>query len=226
MLFTAYRGEKDKIMTKRFALVLAVLMVASLILTACGTESRDNAEKYVKAVMKGDAAKADGLACEANQDTQALIDWYAGKGINDDGLDLKFDIGKGNNQKEIIVTGEIKYGGEDDREYEMAQSVRAADVQRFVGGPEPADPDEKIDTRLVLTMKEEDGDWCVESVETGGVAILGGEASEGEATTEEAAEEGEGAAEETTEGAAEESTEETDAEGAKEATPEAAEGDS
>lgn len=220
MLITAYRGEKDKIMTKRFALVLAVLMVASLILTACGTESRDNAEKYVKAVMKGDAAKADGLACEANQDTQALIDWYAGKGINDDGLDLKFDIGKGNNQKEIIVTGEIKYGGEDDREYEMAQSVRAADVQRFVGGPEPADPDEKIDTRLVLTMKEEDGDWCVESVETGGVAILGGEASEGEA--------GEGAAEETTEEAAEESTEETDAaeEGAEEATPEAAEGDS
>lgn len=176
MLFAAFRGEKDKIMSKRFTLVMVVLLVMPALLTACSTESRDTAEDYVKAVMKGDADEAKNLACDSFQEgTEALLAFYAGLEIDEDSLDLKFDPGKGNNQKEVIVTGSFEYG-EDGDEFELAGTVRVRDLPRTVMVREAEDEEEeedgtrKVDTRLVLEM-EEDDDWCVAAVDMNDVLL-------------------------------------------------------
>lgn len=129
-------------MVKRFGWVMVVLITASLMLTACGTESRDAGEDYVNALLKGDNEKALGLACESfKAGTETLLAAYAAQGIDEDSIDLKLDIGKGGNQKEIIVTGSYEYGDETrPLEYELS---------------------EKLDSRIVLDMEEQDGDWCV-----------------------------------------------------------------
>lgn len=129
-------------MTKRFALVLVALLVVPMLLTACGSESRDTAEDYINALLKGDVQKAQDLACESFKDeTAALAGLYAAQAIDKDSLDLKFDVGKGQNQEEIIVTGSYNYGPADNlKEYVLS---------------------ERNLTRIVLWMEESDGEWCV-----------------------------------------------------------------
>jgi hypothetical protein len=155
-------------MSKRFGLILVALLIVPMLLTACGSESRDVAQDFVKAMLNGDADKAQDLACESYQATAAaLAEDFGTLDINN--LDLKYDVGKGGNQEEIIVTGSFDIGrGDDADEVELANSVRLDD-----------NDDEMVDTRLVLDMKE-DGDWCVNQVNQGGKAL-------GAASTEEVA---------------------------------------
>ncbi len=135
-------------MSKRFGLVLVVLLIVPMLLSACSTESRDVAENYLDALFKGDSTTAQKYACDSFQDqTAALADQYGMENIHK--KDLKFDIGKGNNQEEIIVTGSYWVGPTDDAdEVELAASVRV------IG-------EEERDTRIVLWMKDDGGDWCV-----------------------------------------------------------------
>ncbi|MBN2304828.1 MAG: hypothetical protein JXQ72_10145 [Anaerolineae bacterium] len=173
-------------MSKRIVLVFVVLLVLPMMLTACGTESRDNAEDYVKAVMKGEAEKAGELVCDSYTGTDDLIALYAAAEVDPDSLSLKFDMGKGNNKEEIIVTGAVKYGP-DAKEFEIAGNARMRDLPAAVVAvvvlekEADADADEdtvtNVDTRLVLTMKEEGGDWCVKDVDLGDIK-LGTEAEE------------------------------------------------
>ncbi|WP_119067434.1 hypothetical protein [Aggregatilinea lenta] len=136
-------------MSKRFGLILAALLIVPMLLSACGSESRDTAEDYVDALLKGDAATAQKYACDSFQDqTAALAEQYGAQNVHE--KDLKFDIGKGNNQEEIIVTGSYLIGPENDAdEVEMASAVRT------VGS------DDSRDTRIVLWMQEDGDDWCV-----------------------------------------------------------------
>lgn len=129
-------------MSKKFALILVVLLIVPLLLSACSTKSRDNARDYMNAVLKGDDQKAQKLACTSYQSqTTALLAWYKSQKVDTNNIDLKFDIGKGNNQNEIIVTGSYKYGEKDLlREWELSENK---------------------DTRIVLWMKKESGNWCV-----------------------------------------------------------------
>ncbi len=137
-------------MSKRFGLVLAALLVVSALLAACSTESRDAAEDYMKALLRGDQAKAQELACESFKDqTAALGEAYAALGILKDKIDLKFDVGKGQNREEIIVTGAYKYGDSTDpKEFELT---------------------EKNKSRVVLWMKKSGGKWCVSEKSVFGV---------------------------------------------------------
>jgi hypothetical protein len=129
-------------MSKRFGLVLAALLVVSALLAACSSESRDTAEDYMKALLRGDQAKAQELACESFKDqTAALGEAYAAQGVLKDKIDLKFDVGKGQNREEIIVTGAYKYGDTNDpMEFELT---------------------EKNNSRVVLWMKKSGSKWCV-----------------------------------------------------------------
>ncbi len=129
-------------MSKKFALLLVALLVVSALLVACSTKSRDAGEDYVNALLKGDDQKALGLACASFQDqTQVLLDWYREQNVHQKSIDLKFDIGKANNQKEIIATGSYDYGDPDlPRQWVLS---------------------EKKNTRIVLDMAKVNGDWCV-----------------------------------------------------------------
>ncbi|HML21526.1 MAG TPA: hypothetical protein PKD09_07765 [Aggregatilinea sp.] len=135
-------------MSKRFGLVLVALLIVPMLLTACSTESRDVAEDYMNALLKGDSAAAQKYACDSFQDqTASLAEMYSVQNIHN--KDLKFDIGKGNNQEEIIVTGSYLVGPENDAdEVELAQKVHNEETN------------EDLDTRIVLWMADEDG-WCV-----------------------------------------------------------------
>lgn len=178
-------------MSKRFSLILVVLLVAPMLLTACSSESPDVAEDFVEAMLKGDADKAQDLACESYSDTAAaLAGGFGALDINN--IDLKYDIGKGGNEEEIIVTGSYDIGeGDDADEVELAGSVRTSD-----------EDDTMIDTRLVLDMVQDGDDWCVEQVKQGEESLGGAATEEVEpAATEEAAPEA-------TEEAAPEATEE------------------
>ncbi|MBN1680830.1 MAG: hypothetical protein JW966_11105 [Anaerolineae bacterium] len=145
-------------MAKRFGLVLAALLVVSSLLAACGTETRDTGKDYMKAVLDGNGEKAEGLACDDFKDTtRALAEAYAALDIND--VDLKYDIGKGSNEKEVIVTGSYKIGkGNDADEIELASTVRIVDE-------ESGEETEERDTRIVLWLDKDGDDWCV-SAET------------------------------------------------------------
>lgn len=131
-------------MSKKFALIVVVLMVVPLLVTACSTESRDEAEKYMKALLKSEDQKALDLACDSfKPQTEALLAMYKAQKVDVKSLDLKFDIGKGGNSKEIIITGSYKYYGD--------QDVVALEQELT----------EKNKTLIVLQMKEEGGNWCV-----------------------------------------------------------------
>jgi hypothetical protein len=131
-------------MSKKFALIVVVLMVVPLLLTACSTKSRDDAEKYMNALLKGENEKALGLACESfKPQTEALLAYYKAQNIDAKSLDLKFDIGKGGNNKEIIVTGSYKYYGD--------QTIVALEQELT----------EKNESRIVLQMKKDGDNWCV-----------------------------------------------------------------
>ncbi len=156
-------------MTKRFGLLLVALLIGSALLSACSTESRDTAEDYVKAVLKGDTSKAQDLACSQamkDQTAQFISDNVTGRNVH--GLDLKYDMGKGGNNKEIIVTGAFKVGPKDDsHEVVVAESLR--DTNDVNGN---GDKDESLEARIVLTMKKDGGDWCVEEFETNDLPLF------------------------------------------------------
>lgn len=135
-------GEKDDLMTKRLALILVALLIIPLLLTACSNASRNTARDYMNALLKGDDAKALGLACDSfKTGTQTLLAWYKQQQIDAKSVDLQFDIGKGNNTKEIIVTGSYQYG---DPSFQREYILR-----------------EKDNTRVVLWMEKTGGKWCV-----------------------------------------------------------------
>jgi hypothetical protein len=125
-----------------------------MLLTACGSDTKKVAEDYMVAVLKGDNKKAQDNACEDFKDqTDAIIAAYQEMtpDIHKDSIDLKFDIGKGNNQEEVIVTGAYDYGDKDNpHEYEFANSIR-----------KDKNSDEMVETRVVLWMKKDGDKWCV-----------------------------------------------------------------
>jgi hypothetical protein len=135
-------------MSKRLGLALVALLIVPMLLAACGSESRDVAEDFVDAVLTGDVETAQSLACDSFKDrAAALAQEYGTLNVHD--RDLKYDIGKGNNQNEIIVTGSYKIGPEDKAdEIELAHVVRGADG-------------ESVDTRIVLWLTEDGDEWCI-----------------------------------------------------------------
>lgn len=159
---------------KKVALVLVVLLVVPVLLTACGSESQDTAKDYITAVLEGDVEEAQKYACDEFKDqTVVLVETLPGVGENKAvrNIDLKFDLGKGNNQKEVIITGSYdivtlnvsgKVVADSAMSYEVAASVRD---KRDIDGD--GDENEKMDTRILAEMVESDGDWCVALLERG-----------------------------------------------------------
>jgi hypothetical protein len=139
-------------MTKRFGFILVALMILSALLAACGSKSNDAAKDYFKAVLKGDLNKAQDNACDSFQDdTATLVAAFAALDIQN--IDVQFDEGKGGNQEEVIVTGSFDVGsGDDADEIELAQTYRDNDGEDY-------------NTRVVLDMKKDGDDWCVEGID-------------------------------------------------------------
>lgn len=133
-------------MSKKFALLMLVLLTLSLVLTACSTESRDAGKDYMEAVIHGEQEKAEALACSDFDGTADLLAWYASLNIVDDSADLQVDMAKGNNQKELHVTGSFECG---------------RGVEFDCGKDNEFVLSEKNDSLITLKMKKEDGDWCV-----------------------------------------------------------------
>ncbi|MCD4685974.1 MAG: hypothetical protein K8S97_08560 [Anaerolineae bacterium] len=159
---------------KKYGLLLVALLVLSAALAACSTKSEDSAKDYMEAVLKGDVEEAQKYACESYAEQTAI--WAEMMVLEDVGLavkniELNYDLGKGNNQEEILVTGsfeivELSIDGDEvadsAKEYELASSLR--DKHDLDGD---GDDDERINTRIVLTMQEDGDDWCVEGLEGG-----------------------------------------------------------
>jgi hypothetical protein len=171
-------------MSKKLAFILVLLLVVPSVLTACGSGSVDNAKTYVEAMLKGDAAGAEKVACDGYQDdTQALVDGYAALADMNEAIrnvDVTYDIGKGNNQKEVIVTGsydivELNAQGKVIVDSEQQYVLAASTVDRHDLDQDGDDTD-RINTRIVLTMKKSGGDWCVAKL-TGGYVTLPAEVS-------------------------------------------------
>lgn len=161
-------------MSKRFGL-LAALLAVSLLLTACGSDSTETAKDYIEAVLKGNAEAAQKVACDSYQeDTAALAAISASlaeqsRGVRD--IDLKYDLGKGNNSKEVLVTGsysivQLSAAGNviagSTQQYELAAVVRD---KHDVDGD--GDYENRINTRIVLTMEKDGDDWCVANLHGG-----------------------------------------------------------
>jgi hypothetical protein len=201
-------------MLKKFAIVLVALLVLPTVLTACSSDSADTAKDYVDAILKGEDAQK--YACDSYKDaTAALVDAnnaMVGEGHAIRNIDLKYDIGKGGNEEEVIVTGsydlvELNEAGkvvaDSEDEYELASSTRdKRDLNKN------GDDQDKINTRLVLTMKKQGGDWCVQDAEGGYFSPDLGEAGEAGEVVEPANEATEAATEEPTAEATEAATEE------------------
>ncbi len=172
-------------MSKRFGFVLVVMLVVPLLLTACGAESKDTAEDYMNAVLKGDEEKALELACESFKDeTSALMAFFGSEFpfFDEKSIDLKYDVGKGNNANEIIVTGAFNYGIDLDDPKVKNDPQREYVISEGEG------------TRIVLWLDEQDGDWCVnDESEFSGIELAAApaadEAPADEAPAEEPAEE-------------------------------------
>lgn len=164
---------------KKLALLLVALLVAPMLLTACGSESQDAAKDYLEAMFKGDIEDAEDYVCDdfvinidGLESTADLHDNVPFLGPDNEvrNIHLKFDLGKGNNAEEVIVTGaydivDLNDSGkmitDSEEEYELAASVR--DKRDLNENDDDADT---MDTRILLEMSE-DGDWCVESLEGG-----------------------------------------------------------
>jgi hypothetical protein len=181
-------------MTKRFGFFLAVLLVVTALLAACASESRDSAEDYMEAVIKGENDKAKELSCtEFEDETDQILQWYATQKVDPKKIDLQYDIAKGNNEKEIIVTGSYKFGEDPDdlKEFEVTASIRASELPNFVELTEEAEEergnDEKFmaDAHILIFMKKVDGDWCVEDVDFGDIQVLAKEETQDDTTTDE-----------------------------------------
>jgi hypothetical protein len=173
LLYSRSRG--DFRLMKKYGLLLVALLLISGVLTACSTESADTAKDYLDAVLRGDVEKAQKYACDNYQDQTATwaedMAGLASANLGVRNIELKYDLGKGNNQKEILVTGSFdmvelnangKVVADSEKEYEMAASVRDKYDLNNNG-----DDEERVNTRIVLTMKEEGGDWCVEELAGG-----------------------------------------------------------
>jgi hypothetical protein len=162
-------------MSKRYGLLLAVLLLTALTLSACGSDSTETAKDYMDALLKGEVETAQKYACESFQEgtanLAAMSAALAEQNRQIRNIDLKYDIGKGNNAKEVIVTGsydvvQLTAAGtmiaDSEVEYELAASVRD---KRDVDGD--GDVEEKINTRIVLTMDKDGDEWCVAGLEGG-----------------------------------------------------------
>lgn len=157
--------------------VLLSLLVVSLLLTGCAADTPEVAEDYSEALLQGDAQAAQQVACEAFQDrTGELAAYFGQQDIRD--LDLKYDIGKGGREEEVIVTGSFNYGPED--------SAREVKLE-----------ERGIDTRIIVWLDKTGDEWCVNDTTTvgeglltlfdGGVSTVETEDATDDAETEEAA---------------------------------------
>jgi hypothetical protein len=167
-------------MSKKLAFILVLLLVVPSALTACSSASVDAATSYVNAVLKGNVEQAQKYACESYQDeTQSFTALYTNLSeaqLAVRNIDLKFDTGKGNNQKEVIVTGsydivQLNAQGEEVPDSADEYILAAATVDKR-DVDQDGDDTEKIDTRILLTMKEVSGKWCVAKMEGGYFGLL------------------------------------------------------
>lgn len=162
-------------MSKRYGVLLAVLLITALTLSACGSDSTGAARDYMQAVLKGETETAQKYACEAFQEGTASLAAKSAALAEENrmirNIDLKYDIGKGNNAREVIVTGsydivELNQAGQmipdSQVQYELAASVRD---KRDIDGD--GDTEEKVNTRIVLTMEKDGDEWCVAGLEGG-----------------------------------------------------------
>lgn len=159
---------------KKVAFILVLLLVVPTLLSACGAESSESARDYMDAVLSGKVEDAQKYACDDFEDATAeLIASLPRLGENNAvrNVDLKFDVGKGNDQEKITVTGSYdivvlnasgKVVADSNEEYELASSVRD---KRDIDNDE--NDGENIDTRIILKMDKDGDDWCVESLEGG-----------------------------------------------------------
>ena len=156
-------------------LVLVGLLLLSALLSACGVASEDAAKKYMDALLAGDAAEAQKYACDNFQEqTATLADEVArlaDQQLAIQNVDLRYDIGKTNNTKEVLATGSfdvvrLREDGtpipDSEMQYEVAASVR--DKYDLDGD---GDDEELINTRIRLDMEKIDGEWCVANLEGG-----------------------------------------------------------
>jgi len=183
---------------KKVALFLVVLLVVPTLLTACGAESSETARDYMEAVLSGKVEEAQDNACDGFEDATAeLIASVPRLGENNAvrNVDLKFDVGKGNDQEKITVTGSYdivvlndsgKVVADSEQEYELASSVRD---KRDIDNDE--DDGENVDTRVMLEMEKDGDDWCVASLEGGFWNPTFSEDEEAEEEDDSAADEGE-----------------------------------
>jgi predicted small secreted protein len=162
-------------MSKKLAFILVVLLIVPASLTACSNESADTGKDYVEAALKGDAEQAQKFACDDYKDeTETLAGVYAGLAEQQQAIrniDLKYDIGKGHNEKEVIVTGaydivQLNAQGKEiaDSAVEYALAASTPDKRDF---NQNGDDTDRINTRIVLTMNKTHGDWCVAKLEGG-----------------------------------------------------------
>jgi len=151
-------------MKKSFSLVLLALLIVPLLLMGCSSEPPEEAKDYVEALLGGDAEAAQKLACDSFQDRTAELAAYFGQRQVRD-WDLKFDIGKGGRQEEVIVTGSFTYGTED-----VAREIKLQ---------------EKDNTRIVVWMTETGDEWCVNDTTRIGEGLLALRGSAAEPMAEE-----------------------------------------
>ena len=166
-------------MSKKLAFILVMLLVLSSVLTACSSASEDDAKKYVEAMLMGDVAGAQKAACGDYQDgTQALVDGYAALAdVHEEiqNIDVTYDIGKGNNQKEVIVTGsydivELNAQGNVIPDSAQQYVLAASTVDRH-DLDQDGDTTDRVNTRIVLTMAKSGGEWCVAKLTGGYVTV-------------------------------------------------------
>ena len=141
-------------MKRSFGFVLLALLVFPLLLMGCSGDSPETAEDYVEALLQGDADAAQQVACESFQDrTGELAAYFGQQDIRN--LDLKFDIGKGNREEEVIVTGSFDMG--------PASALQEVKLQ------------EREDTRIIILLEKDGDEWCVaDTTEVGdGLLALG-----------------------------------------------------
>ncbi len=161
--------------TRRYPLLLVGLLLLAALLSACGVASEEAAQKYMEALLAGNAAEAQKYACDTFQEQTATlaeeVARLADQQLAIQNIDLKYDIGKTHNAKEVLVTGafdvvRLREDGnpipDSEMTYEIAASVR--DKYDLDGD---GDDEELINTRIRLDMEEVDGEWCVASLEGG-----------------------------------------------------------
>jgi predicted small secreted protein len=135
-------------MNKRFALIMVMLMITAALLSACSSDSKNAGKDYIEAVIKGEQAAAEAFACDSFNGTPELVAFFRDDvKARPDTVDLKVDLGKANNQKELRITGSV-----DCERTATAENCSTKNQYVF---------SEKKGTLIILEMKKQDGDWCV-----------------------------------------------------------------